>query len=672
MALENMADAYTDARADEERYDIEIWASRLTEKTIFEKPVIRRLRDTGDAITYGRIRRAVRNQAKKLGIRMADIDQHLKDCGVDKYNRKQEQSRVNGQDMITLTVPGKDGDTTYTRKLFDWRLENGKIVRYTEHGSITACKSKLLVIRKLKDRDDRSEAVEIAWKKPVDDVTQTQIVPRATVASKTEIIKLAGSGFPVSSGVAGALVDYIDDMTTYDTDIKTYESTAKMGWTDDLKAFVPYDKDVVFYNGAQTMLAQSIRTGGDSDKWMDLMRRIRSMGRTEPRLCMASAFAGPLVKLVDGQAGIVNLARETGLGKTVSMTCAASIYGYPAKGHLILDAASTSNFAESAMGTLRHFPVFFDDLSAVDKPQQNVPKLIYSICKEESRGRLNQDSSQKKTWTWQTIAQTNYERDLASLGLKGGAENRVYDFQCDDGAIFNAQTNPTAEEVMTTLLHNYGHAGETWIKWLKKADKGMLKQMVKDTKKKLEETAQVNGMGRKSGKQLSLLAIIMVADALSAKYIFEDGITLDPVRMLRDCKSEDDVLEPAKAYEKLGDIVLMNEANFYSVANGIDPVKSGKQCYGSIDCDTVSIIPTKMDEWANEHQFSVKQLCKWLLSKHPDLIETDKDRPGRLQKTVSSLTGPGKTGKGYRITLWQDIADDREETATGCEEPLPF
>lgn len=656
MALEDRADAYTDAKEDEERYNIEIWAGRLTNKTIFDKGVIRRLEETRDAITYGRIRRAVRNQAKALGITMKEIDQHLKDCGVDKFKPKpRTQNTAQGAHTVTLPVNGEG----VSLDMGAWEIKDGKIIKdLGDHGVILACRGKVLIARRLKNKNDGTEYFDLVWQENNGPV-QKQTVPRATIASKAEILKIASKGLPVSSDVAGPLVSYLADLIE-NNEIPQKDCTSQMGWDENMQYFAPYDDAIQFYDTTQSLLSKSVMMkSGTYEAWLDMIKKIRQMERIEPRICLAAAFAAPIVQMVHGQTGVVNLSGETEAGKSVSMTCGASIYGCPEKGYMIVDAGSTANAAEGAMETMKHLPVFFDDLSRLKNADVAVQDLIYTVCTECSKPRKLRDASQRRILTWRTIVQTNYERDLTSLNAKDGMQNRAFDFHCAEGKIFGENTNPSSTEVMTTLLENYGHAGEKWIGILKNLGAEKIKEEVDEMRRKLKQAVEDAGDKPKAGKQLNILTLIMVADKLSNEYIFQDGMMLPMDRMLEACKDEKAVFEPAKAYELTGELVEIHRANFETDADN-----NHLKCYGNIDEDGewVNIIPSILRGWGKEYNFSSLQLCKWLINHHPDLIEVDHEADrDRYDKKLSN----GK--RVCRIKLWQNIdkiAEDAEAPVT--------
>ena len=623
--------------------EIEAFAQTLNDVTIHSNAVIQWLKEADDESEHRMRVNALLRRAKKLNPpQTRQLNRTLKDAKVDVYHRPQKEAGPK-QNYITLNINGE----AVTRNMGAWRIYEGKIIGEIGKTIVTACRCPILIVRRLKDRDDDTEYVEVAWQKPREGV-KTRIVPQSAISSKTEILKLSAIGFPAESDVAGALVSYLADMCANDCRIETVASTSQFGWSEDMVHFAPYDDSCFFYDQAQSLLSKAVRMEGSEEVWMKMAKRIRKMGRAEPRLCMAAALGAPIVQMVGGQTGIVNLSRESGTGKSVSMMVGASIYGYPESGHLLIDASSTANFAESAMGTMRSLPVFFDDMSQIKNGDQAVSDLVYKICRESTKGRMSDKIIKRRIYTWRTIAQTNYERDLSSLNVNGGVQNRVYDYACDSGIIFGRETSPTADEVCSCLKSNYGHIGPRWVQSLKAIGADELRKRVKSMREELDHIVEETGDSTKSGKQVNLLSIIMVADALAEELIFHDGILLDKARMLRDCKSETDVFEPAKAYEKLGDLVKMNIAKFRPTDPDSD---SMIEKLGTINGSVVDFNRETMTRWAREHMFSIQQLCRWLKDEHPAWIEVTEE-PGKSRNMKRIRTERG-TDYVYRIRLWQ-------------------
>ena len=649
MAVENIADAEAVMREQEAQEAITAFVK--SQPLLRSQTMAQYIRSAESEIEYYRRYKAVVDEAKRRK-ETKETRGFLHSEKLEMYSPPRQETAF-GQHTVVLYVDGKK----IIRKMGPWELRNGRIIRDTERGVRVACRCPVLIIGKLADTTSGTEYVDIAWQKPGEGVRR-RIVPQAAIASKSEILKLAAVGFPAESDIAGDLVSYLADMAAYDTEIKKRSCTSQYGWDEELTHFAPYDDDVIFYDQTQTLLSRSIRKSGSYDEWMTMMCRIRNMNRMEPRICMAAAFAAPLVQIAGGQTGIVNLSRESGAGKSLSMMCGASIYGYPKSGHLVIDASSTNCFSESAMGVMKSLPAFFDDLSQAKNPDSAVSDMVYKICREATRGRMSDKIVQRSIYTWQTIAQTNYERDLATLDMNGGVFNRVYDYHCDLGDIISRNTNPTATEVAETLLKNYGHAGRVWIKELERLGADNIRARIRKMRKELDDAVKKAGEAPKSGKQLEILVFVLVADELSEELIFKDKILLDRTRMLRDCKSEEDVFEPAIAYDKLGDLVQINMAHFTA---GKD---STIDRFGTINGNLVDINREVMVKWGKDHSFDPSGLCRWLLGSHPTWIETTTEKGKR--RYLKRIDAKGTYA--YRIRLWQDTDADKKAPEVVTEE----
>ena len=97
--MEDRADAIMEMREQEEKDELQAWVDSLDEDALYSQDVIDRLADAGDAITHGRIKRALKDRAKALGISKTDYEGTLKGCGVAQYKPKpqettQEEQRI--------------------------------------------------------------------------------------------------------------------------------------------------------------------------------------------------------------------------------------------------------------------------------------------------------------------------------------------------------------------------------------------------------------------------------------------------------------------------------------------------------------------------------------------------------------------------------------------------
>ena len=91
--MEDKSDALMEMREQEEKDELQAWVDSLDENALYSPDVINRLADAGDAITHGRIKRALKDRAKALGINKTDYEGTLKGCGVAQYKPKPQETQ---------------------------------------------------------------------------------------------------------------------------------------------------------------------------------------------------------------------------------------------------------------------------------------------------------------------------------------------------------------------------------------------------------------------------------------------------------------------------------------------------------------------------------------------------------------------------------------------------
>lgn len=94
MTADTRADAEAAMHEQEEQDELEAWAASLNRDALYSPDVIQRLKDAGDAITHGRIKRALKDRAKALGIAKGDYESLLSGCGVARYKERKEKQEA--------------------------------------------------------------------------------------------------------------------------------------------------------------------------------------------------------------------------------------------------------------------------------------------------------------------------------------------------------------------------------------------------------------------------------------------------------------------------------------------------------------------------------------------------------------------------------------------------
>ena len=243
------------------------------------------------------------------------------------------------------------------------------------------------------------------------------------------------------------------------------------------------------------------------------------------------------------------------------------------------------------------------------------------------------------------------ERPLANETMRGGAINRILDFQMKPGHIFS-----NGNAVVETIKDNYGHAGREFVELIKKLGTEYIGDIRKEFEQKIKEEAKKQE-SVKEEKQILPLSLILTADKLATEYIFKDGIYLDLSELVAQLKDVDEVSENERAYQTIIDIVSMNTQKF-------DPDETYKgEVWGFIKDGYVNIYPTAFRKIAVSENFSVKGFCEW--AKEKNLLR-------RNDKNQNVIRVGNKVCRFYSIQLPPDAETEEEQFHDVGEQELPF
>lgn len=483
----------------------------------------------------------------------------------------------------------------------NWYVEDDGIRVLTMFGERLACYHKIVPVERLFNIETKTEKITLAYER--DHKWKYITVDKGLIASSTKIVKLADYGVSVTSETAKSLVQFLNDIENMNN-ITLKNSTSKFGWHD--KEFIPYDTSVVFDDASRFKdLAESLKPSGSYDIWLELCKKVRANKvHYEPQVYMAASFASVLVSKLNMLPFIVNLWGSTGKGKTVALMMAASIWANPAENRYITDSYATQNAFEIRLDILNHLPLLMDDLSKVrDKLNDNFTDLIYLLCSGKGKDRSNVDLGLNKVKTWQNTILSNMERPLATETMKGGAINRILDFEMVDGYIFE-----NGNGVVEILKDNYGYAGMKFVDLIADLDVEYINNLRRDFEQKIKEEAKRQD-SVKEEKQILPMSLLLAADKIATDYIFEDGIYLDLPTMVNQLKDVNEVSEGQRAYDTLKDFVLANRSMF--------PTEMANyNAWGFIKDGYINILPTIFRKLATEQNFSTKAFTSWAKAKN--------------------------------------------------------
>lgn len=492
-----------------------------------------------------------------------------------------------------------------------WTADKFGVIGHDIRGDYLACYHPILIAKRLLNVQTGKEKVRIAFQKGLSDWKEIT-VDKGIIASSSKIVQLADFGISVTSESAKYLVKYFADIENLNIDkIDFGFSTSKFGWIED--RFSPYDKEIEFDAEKKfPEICNALQPKGKYSEWLKLVRELRQSDRYEVRLYLAGAFASILLKPLNVLPFILNLWGETGKGKTVALMVAASVWADPSENRYITDPVSSQVAIEVRENLLNNMPIMIDDLSKTrDKYADGFTDLIYMLCGGKGKDRSNVDLGLNNGTSWQNICLTNIERPLAADTMRGGAINRILDFEMEEGSIFE-----NGNHIVSVVSKNYGFAGEIFVRIIQNMYLEDIKQMQQDFLQKINDRAREIGQ-EKEEKQTIPLSVLLTADKIATDEIFEDGRYLDLNMCVDSLKGKGDVSENERAYDYIMSDVAINYNRFAPDEEG----NYKGECWGKFQDDYVIIISNAFDKIAERGNFSRKMFCQW--AKKRGLLQLD-------------------------------------------------
>ena len=491
-----------------------------------------------------------------------------------------------------------------------WQADESGIFTVTDQGKQYACTHPIAPVGVLRNVADETCKTQLTWK--VRGRWTDIAIPREILASANKIVALAQYGVQVTSESSKLLVKYLADIEAQNPGlIMEHTSTSRLGWIG--KEFMPYtSSNIIFDSDPKLMsLFRSVHTEGDRETWYNLAKKVRKEGHIEVLLYMASSLASVLVEPCGTLPFIVSLWGGTGLGKTVALMIATSIWADPSEGQYMSDAKSTATAMEIRLDALNSLPLMVDDLAQVKVLDDDFSNLIYRLCAGKGRDRSNQSLGLNALTNWRNCTLTNGERSLTADLSQGGASNRVIDVEIQTAMFKNGNATSKA------LRGNYGFCGKEFIELICSLGFEEINKRFVKWVDKLKQISKDKGE-EKEDKQINPMALILTADELSDEYLYCDGVRLDTMRCWGYLRGKNDISENTKAYEYLTDIIAENRNKFMPDENG-DYRFGMWGAYLDQEHTQIAIIPSRLKEILKDGNFQEKTFLSWLERKN--LIE---------------------------------------------------
>ena len=506
------------------------------------------------------------------------------------YCQNQKMNRVAD---YTLNVTNFDGQEMEL-DTGEWEADEHGVTKYGQFGEVIACVHPIMPVQRLVNIDSGVEKLKIAYRKGRN--WRYVVSDKKQLASSNSIIGLADYGIAVTSENARHLVTYLHDIENLNYDaIPENRSVSRLGWIEG-EGFSPYVENLIFDGDLSFKhYFESVKEKGKYQKWLDEVKKIRQ-GGIPARIMLAASFASALVEPCGGLPFFVHLWGGTENGKTISLMLAASVWANPEMGRYIHTFNSTAVAQELAAGFVNSMPLILDELQIV-KEKKDFDNMIYQLSEGVGRNRGQKTGGIQKTQSWNNCILTSGEQPISNSASGGGAVNRIIEINSEDTKLF---LDPMG--TVDILKKNYGFAGKIFVNKLQEPNgMEMAIELQKTTYRDLVQ-------GETTEKQALAASLILAADTLINKWIFQDGQELYYRDIIPFLSTRSEVSANERAYRWLSEWIAQNKSRFSESSFATDT-------WGKFEQGTVCIIRNVFDRACHENGFNAASFLSWLKRK---------------------------------------------------------
>lgn len=403
----------------------------------------------------------------------------------------------------------------------------------------------------------------------------SQWISAEDAASKSKITRLARTGFPVTSGSADAVVEFLSQRAgsvTADTEIVSpslgvLQIDDKVGWLIGTRWIGP--KGLTARPEAHLLeekTCQALKPSGALEEWLE---GAWTLGFERPgpisRMLLASSFASPLLRFINVRSFFLYHYGENSGGKSASTALGVSVWG-SAKGEHNNGHTFMTNFGSTAASIpvkcagQNGLPLFLNEFQSSKEMKTNpgaVLGLIYNVIDETLKDALTPEGKLRaaKATSWRLIVRGNGEFPMISSEEinAGGSAQRVLQFEA------NAMSDPGALALHQWLERNpvYGVAGPHFLEWLQpivNSPKNLLR--LRGTMQDFGEAVSAGSAIR--GQRNTSLAALALGAALSQCALTQQWKSLSPAKRLKAAEkfhpgAINDAIEFSKSIDKGAD-----------------------------------------------------------------------------------------------------------------------
>lgn len=482
-----------------------------------------------------------------------------------------------------------------------WIADDGGVsILMRGEGEVFACPHPIMPVMRLVNIDSNIEKLKIAYRKGK--FWRSVIADKRTLASANSIVSLADNGIAVTSENSRLLVKYISELenTNYDL-IPEKSSVSRLGWIDG-EGFSPYVDGLVF-DGEECFNSffTSVSKKGSFDKWVNIAKEARK-GDIPVRMILASSFASILVKKVEALSFFVHIwGSEAGIGKTVGLMFAASVWANPEMGKFIHTFNGTAVSQELSAGFVNSLPLILDEFQVL-KDKKTFEQSVYMLAEGVGKGRGSKGGGVQRMQTWKNCILTNGEMPITNFMTGAGAFNRIVEIECEKKLFDNPQA------ILAIIRNNYGHAGKMFVEILQEDENMAYAQSLYEIY--YNEIIK----SETTDKQAMAGALLLTADRLATEWLFKDNRSLAFKDIAEHLQTKNEVDINERAYNFICETVASN-------INRFNEKVENAEIWGKLDSDNskVFIIRNIFEKICDNGGYSSRAILSWLIRK--ELVE---------------------------------------------------
>ena len=355
----------------------------------------------------------------------------------------------------------------------------------------------LFVVDLLKMEDDH--LVHMAAVRP--EGVMTLNFPQKSIVSKDETLKWLASQNIVSTfaGFDKQLYEYVRACVGEASQSKKpIVVPYQCGWQEN-DSFV-YNHRVFSKDGGETRVPmpgleninRNTSGAGSIDKWRELWQTIfvnkRGMD-TALAVCLDS-FGAPLMRFTEYEGFVWHIgSRYSGTGKSLVLSAKAGVWGHPLR---YRTGKGTSPVAmQQRAGLLNSMPLLIDEITNTQRANMEwAPTFIFDFAEAQGKERMESGANKERinNTTWKTTCTMTSNESLTDYmaGARKFSSNGELLRMLEWNPNVKLEWTPQEREILLEMKHNYGIAGEAWIRWLTK-NQHIAEQVVKKTHKHLKK-----------------------------------------------------------------------------------------------------------------------------------------------------------------------------------------